>query len=160
MRGSRDLSVDMIDIRRALVSFLVGSLLLVSVGAQAGAVDTDTAALAIAERGLALGLQASDAIEADLEDGITEGEGFVQALAALEVVILKFDEKLVDPNFNGRGPERAREVHQALLAGDLPSMVKTESDRIPGLAKAYGHMRAQLKGDGRGQGANPPVDIP
>lgn len=154
------MSVDMIDIRRALVSFLVGSLLLVSVGAQASAVETDTAALAIAERGLALGLQASDEIEADLEDGTTSDVEFGQALAALDAVIMKLEEKLADPNFNGRGPERALEVHQALRDGNLPSEVEADSDRIPGLAKAYGHMRAQLKGDGRGQGANPPVDTP
>lgn len=146
----------MFDVRRALISFLVGSLLLVSIGAQASAVETDTAALAIAERGLALGLQASDEIEADLEDGELDEEKFEAALAAFEAVLAKLDGKAVP----GRGPERAREVHEALLLGDLPSEVKAESDRIPGLAKAYGHMRAQMKGEGRGQGANPPVDTP
>lgn len=146
----------MVDIRRALVSLLVGSLLLLSVGAQASAVESDTAALAIAERGLALGLQASDEIEADLEDGVLDADKFAQALAAFDAVLAKLDEKGVP----GRGPERAREVHEALLADKLPPEVKSATDRIPGLAKAYGHMRSQLKGEGRGQGANPPADTP
>lgn len=146
----------MVDIRRALVSLAVGSLLLLSVGAQANAVESDTAALAIAERGLALGLQASDEIEADLEDGVLDTEKFEEALAAFDAVLAKLEAKGVP----GRGPERAREVHEALLEGKLPSEVKSESDRIPGLAKAYGHMRAQLKGEGRGQGVNPSSDTP
>lgn len=160
MTRLRDFSVDMIDVRRALVSFLVGSLLLVSVGAQASAVETDIAALAIAEQGLALGLQAADDIEADLEDGVTNDGRFGQALAALETVIDKLEDKLDEGNFNGRGPERALEVLEALRDGKLPSDVLSESDRIPGLAKAYGHLRAQLKGEGRGQGANPPGRTP
>ncbi len=160
MTPPRDLTVDMVDIRRALVSLAVGSLLLLSVGAQASAVESDSAALAIAERGLALGLQASDEIEADLEDGVVQDGDFSQALAALDAVIAKLEDKLKDPNFNGRGPERALEVHQALKDGNLPSEVKSESDRIPGLAKAYGHMRAQMKGEGRGQGAKPSSATP
>lgn len=156
MTRLRDSSVDMIDVRRAITSFLVGSFLLVSVATQAGAVENDTAALAIAERGLARGLQASDEIEADLADGVLEADEFEAALAAFDAVLAKLDAKGVP----GRGPERAREVHEALLAGNLPSEVKAASDRIPGLAKAYGHMRAQLQGEGRGSGANPPVDTP
>lgn len=150
----------MIDVRRALISFLVGSLLLVSIGAQASAVETDTAALAIAEQGLALGLQAADEIEADLEDGVTEDGTLARALVAWETVIEKLEDKIDEGNFNGRGPERALEVLEALRDGKLPSDVKSESDRIPGLAKAYGHLRAQMKGEGQGQGANPPGKTP
>ena len=160
MTRLKDFSVDMIDVRRALISFLAGSLLLVSVGAQASAVETDTAALAIAEQGLALGLQAADEIEADLEDGVTEDGTLAQALAALETVIERLEHKLEVRNFNGRGPERALEVLEALRDGKLPSDVRSESDRIPGLARAYGHLRAQMKGEGRGQGANPPGKTP
>lgn len=156
MTPRRDLSVDMVNVRRAVFSFLLGSLLLVSVGAQAGAVESDTAAVAIAERGLALGLQAADEIQTDLEDGVLEGEQFAAALEAFQTVIDKLDAKGVP----GRGPERALEVHQALVQGDLPSEVKAESERIPGLARAYGHLRAQMKGEGRGAGAVPPVTTP
>ncbi|MDX1447648.1 MAG: hypothetical protein R3246_01185 [Acidimicrobiia bacterium] len=155
-----DFSVDMFNLRRAVTSFLVGALLLVSVGAQASAVQTDTAALAVAERGLALGLQAADDIEADAVDGVLEGAEFAAAQEALATVIDKLEAKLENPKFRGRGPERALEVHQALRNGKLPSEVKSESDRIPGLAHAYGHLRAQLRGEGRGQGANPPASTP
>lgn len=160
MARPADLSVDMFDFRRALVSFLVGALLLVSVGAQASAVETDVAALAIAEQGLAAGLHAADEIEADLEDGVTGDEALGQALVAWETVIEKLENKLLERNFNGRGPERALEVLEALRDGRLPSSLESESDLIPGLARAYGHLRAQMRGEGRGQGANPPGKTP
>lgn len=160
MAPRKDLSSDMVNVRRAMFSFLIGSLLLVSVGAQAGAVESDMAAVAIAERGLALGLQAADEIQTDLEDGVLEGAQFASALQALETVATKLADKLAAGGFNGRGPERALQVHQALVQGDLPSEVKSESERIPGLAKAYGHLRAQMKGEGRGTGTVPPVTTP
>jgi hypothetical protein len=142
----------MINFRRVLVSLVCGSLLLVAVGAQASAVESDAAALATAQRGLALGLQAADDLVTDAEDGIVAGEGVAQALAALEGIMDRFENRA--NRGNGHGPVRAIEVHEALLRGDLPGSVDGD-DSIPGLAKAYGHMRAQLQGEGRGSGAAP-----
>lgn len=148
-----DFHYEMVNFRRVLVSLATGSLLLIAVGAQAGAVESDTAGLAIAERGLALGLQAAQEIETDAADGILEGEGFGNANEALKTVLAKLE--LKTNNGNGRGPERAIQVHQALLNGELPSSIVHDDDSIPGLAKAYGHMRSQLKGEGRSPNANP-----
>lgn len=139
----------MVNIRRVFISLVAGSLLLLTVGAQAGAVETDAADLAVAQRGLALGLAAAGEIAADAEDGILVGEGVAHALAVLEGVMERFEAR---GNGNGRGPERAIAVHEALLRGDLPSTI-AHDDLVPGLAKAYGHMRAQLKGEGRNPNA-------
>lgn len=139
----------MISLRRVFVSLVAGSLLLLSVGAQAGAAEADTPGLAVAQHGLALGLAAAEEIEADAEDGILVGEGVGHALTVLEGVMERFQAR---GNGNGRGPERAIEVHEALLRGDLPSTI-AHDDLVPGLAKAYGQMRAQLKGEGRNPNA-------
>jgi hypothetical protein len=146
---------ELINYRRVLALLVSGSLLLVAAGAQASADETDTASLAIAEQGLALGLAAAGELAVQAETGELQGEGIEQARAALESVLAKLEEKT--NNGRGRGPERAIEVHRALLAGDLPSSIGHDDDSIPGLARAYGHMRAQLKGEGRGQGAAPAV---
>lgn len=139
----------MINLRRVFVSLLAGSLLLLTVGAQVGAAENDTIDLAVAQRGLALGLAAAGEIAADAEDGTLVGEGVGHALTVLEAVMERFEAR---GKGNGRGPERAIEVHQALLMGDLPASIGHD-DTIPGLAKAYGQMRAQLKGEGRNPNA-------
>jgi hypothetical protein len=144
----------MINVRRVMVSLLTGSLLLLTVGAQASAVEADAASLAVAERGLALGLQAADDLTADAEDGILVGEGVGKALEVLQTVMARFEQR-ENPG-NGRGPARAIAVHEALLRGELPSSIARDRDGVPGLAKAYGHLRSQLAGEGRGSGANPP----
>jgi hypothetical protein len=144
----------MINVRRVMVSLLTGSLLLLTVGAQASAVEADAASLAVAERGLALGLHAADDLTADAEDGILVGK----ALEVLQTVMARFE--LRENPGNGRGPARAIAVHEALLRGELPSSIARDRDGVPGLAKAYGHLRAQLAGEGRGSGANPPGGKP
>jgi hypothetical protein len=142
----------MINFRRVLASLVSGALLLVAVGAQAGAVELDESALATAQRGLALGLRAADDLVTDAEDGVVTGEGVARALATLEGIMERFESR--ENHGNGRGPVRAIEVHEALLRGELPKAVGG-GDSIPGLAKAYGHMRAELQGEGRGSGADP-----
>ncbi len=148
----------MFNYRRLLTLIVTGSLFLVAVGAQASAEESDTKSLAIAEQGLALGLQAAEELAAAAETGALSGEGIDQARRALTSVIEKLQAK--GNNGLGRGPERAISVHQALLSGNLPSSVRHDHDSIPGLAKAYGHMRAKLKGEGRGQGAAPSLPTP
>ena len=142
---------EMFNYRRVLVLLVTGSLLVVTIGAQAE--ESDTASLAIAEQGLALGLQAAEELAVAAETGELSGDGIEQAQAALASVIKKLTAK--ENSGLGRGPERAIAVHAALLGGNLPSSIGHDDDSIPGLAKAYGHMRAQLKGEGRGQGAAP-----
>lgn len=145
----------MINMRRVLVSMLSGALLLTAVGMQAGAAESDTAALAIAQRGLALGLQAADEVAADLEEG--SAFEFAGAVEALEGVLARLEQNLSRNNGQGRGPERAIEVHQALLNGVLPSAVRT-GEVGNGLGKAYGHLRGQLRSDGRSAGGGNPPD--
>jgi hypothetical protein len=144
---------EMINYRRVLALLVTGSLLLIAVGAQAGAEESDTASLAIAQQGLARGLAAAEELAAAAEAGELSGEGIERAQLALASVMEKLEAK--ENNGLGRGPERAIAVHEALLRGNLPSSVGHDDDSIPGLAKAYGHMRAQLRGEGRGQGAVP-----
>ena len=147
---------EMFNYRRMLALLVAGSLLLVAVGAQAE--ESDTASLAIAEQGLALGLQAAEELAVAAETGELSGEGIKQARVAFASVIEKLQAK--ENNGLGRGPERAIAVHQALLDAKLPSSIGHGDDSIPGLAKAYGHMRAQLKGEGRGQRVVPGVPAP
>lgn len=139
----------MINLRSVLVALVAGSLLLLTVGFQAGALETDADSLAVAQRGLARGMAAAEEIAVDAEDGILVSEDVGHALAVLEAVMERFEAR---GNGNGRGPERAIEVHQALLLGELPASIG-DNERAPGLAKAYGHMRAQLKGEGRNPNA-------
>lgn len=145
---------EMFNYRRMLALLVAGSLLLVAVGAQAE--ESVTASLAIAEQGLALGLQAAEELAVAAETGELSGEGIKQARVAFASVIEKLQAK--ENNGLGRGPERA--MHQALLDAKLPSSIGHGDDSIPGLAKAYGHMRAQLKGEGRRQGVVPGVPAP
>ena len=151
----------MLNFRRVAVCLATGFLLLVAVAAQAGAADVDGARLAITERGFAAGLGAADRLTADAEDGVLHGAGIAHALSVLETVMARFEERLggTNENRNGRGPERALEVHRALLAGELPSVAGRDDGSIPGLARAYGHMRSQLDdAGGRGPGPKkPPV---
>lgn len=146
----------MLNFRRVVASLAAGSLLLVAIAAQAGAAEIDGSHLAIAERGFVSGLGAAERLTADAEDGVLHGAGIAHALSVLEAVMARFQERLGSGNGNGRGPERALEVHRALLAGELPSVAGRDGGSIPGLARAYGHMRSQLDDTaGRGHGAGP-----
>lgn len=153
----------MLNFRRVAASLVTGFLLLVAVAAQAGAAEIDVAHLAITERGFAAGLGAAERLTADAEDGVLHGAGIAHALSVLETVMARFEERLrgASGNGNGRGPERALEVHRALLAGELPSAAGRDGGSIPGLARAYGHMRSQLDdAGGLGSGAKkPPVGL-
>lgn len=148
----------MINFRRVFAFLAMGGLLLVAVGAQAGAVGTDTASLAIAERGLALGSRAADDIASDAEDGVLVGGDIGKALEVWERVIARLESK--SNRGNGRGPEGAIAVHNALLAGVLPSSLGRSGDGIPELAKAYGHLRAELENDSRPGRAVGPYGVP
>ncbi|HVR33890.1 MAG TPA: hypothetical protein VMS74_14430 [Acidimicrobiia bacterium] len=148
----------MLNFRRVVASLATGFLLLVAVAAQAGAAEIDGAHLAIAERGFVTGLGAAERLTADAEDGGVHGAGIAHALSVLETVMARFEERLggASENGKGRGPERALEVHRALLAGELPSVAGRGGGSIPGLARAYGHMRSQLDDAvGRGPAAGP-----
>lgn len=140
----------MVNVRRVFVSLVAGSLLLVAVGAQASAVEVDAQAMAVAERGLALGLAAGQAVAEDAEDGVLDHPGSARAIEVLTAVMARLEGRE-----NGRGPERAIEVHQALLEGRLPAMSGESDAGPPGLARAYGLMRESGASEGRGSGAKP-----
>lgn len=131
----------MVNIRRVGVSLLVGLLFLTGAMVQASASD-DTEALATTERGLALGLQIGAELEAQVEDGIVVGEGVATSLLVLEAIVERFNENEVR---NGRGPLRAIEVHEALLAGLNPSTLHQDGPR----GNAYGWFRRQLESTDR-----------
>lgn len=146
----RDPSVEMVNVRRVVISLVTAVLLLTGAALQAGAQVVDAAHLATARHGLALGLQAADEVVADVATG-RPGPSVEQAMRVLSIL----EANLAKDRGNGRGPVRAIEVHQALLEGDLPSSVDGGRDGVPGLAKAYGLLRAQLRGDGRSNRGGP-----
>lgn len=131
----------MISIRRLLASILVGGFIIVLTAASASA-ETGNSDLAIAEQGLALGLQAVNEM-VDREAGtVVVGEGLTTAKAALD----SWADKHANSNRQGRGqgPVRAQAVHEALLNGDIPGQLNASADsNITGLARAYENMKAK-----------------
>lgn len=139
----------MVNIRRVGISLLAGFLLLTGAMVQASAVEADTDALAATERGLALGLTAGAELESQVAEGVVRGEGVARSLEVLDAIVDRFNE---NEERNGRGPLRAIEVHEALLAGQNPSTITKEGP----MGNAFGWYRKVLE-DGERPGNRPDV---
>lgn len=130
----------MISIRRFIASMLVGGLLVIGSAAQASAQSPSHLDRAI--EGVAIGLQAVS--------GLIENEGGVvivddelsEALDVYEAWWAKH--QLSNRQGDGQGPERAQEVHRALLAGEIPGQI-SESDvsKLGKLDGVYGQLKKQ-----------------
>lgn len=106
----------MISVRRLIVSFLAGGLILVA-GTASASVDDQTP-LDRARSGVALGLQAVADI-VDVESGsVVLDDGLAEAIRTLE----RLQESHVHEN-----PGRSEDVHALLLQGEIPGRLNASS---------------------------------
>lgn len=119
----------MISIRRLVVSFLAGALILVA-GAASASADGVTS-LDRAKSGLALGLQAvSDIV--DVESGsVVLDDGLARAMSALERLQESHDRD---------NPGKSDDVHAMLLEGDIPGRLNAAS-KLASISGAFEDLR-------------------
>ena len=142
MTTRSDHTIDMVNIRRVGLSLVVGLLILTGAMVQASAAEVDDGALAATQRGFELALQVGAELEEQRETGAIDAPGVARSLEVLEAIVERFNE---ERERNGRGPQRAVEVHQALLEGRSPS----RSGGADGpLGNAFGLWKKQFE-DGR-----------
>lgn len=121
----------MISIRRFVVAFLAGGLILVA-GAASASADGVTS-LDRAKSGLALGLQAvSDII--DVESGsVVVDDGLDQAMRTLERLQESHDRD---------NPGKSEDVHAVLLDGEIPGRLNAAS-KLGSISGAFEELRAR-----------------
>ena len=124
----------MFSIRRLVASILVGAFVIVITAGQASAQAGD---LAVAQSGVALGLQAVDEI-LDREAGtVVVGPGLERATEAIDSWFAQH------PDSSVRGSVNSQQVHEALLAGEIPGQINNDSvESLKGLARAFENMKA------------------
>lgn len=130
----------MISIRRFIASMLVGGLLVIGSAAQASAQSPSHLDRAI--EGVAIGLQAVS--------GLIESQGGVVVVDdALDKALGVYDAWMAKHEFSnrqghGQGPMRAQEVHEALLAGEIPGQIgKSDDSKLAHLDGVYGQLKKQ-----------------
>lgn len=130
----------MISIRRFIASMLVGGLLVIGSAAQASAQIPSRLDKAV--EGVAIGLQAVSDLISVTDDLITIDDGLEEALAVYDAWVAKHE--FSNRQGHGQGPVRAKEVHEALLAGEIPGQIGSEDgSKLKHLEGVYGQLKKQ-----------------
>lgn len=119
---------------------LVGGLLVIGSAAQASAQIPSRLDKAV--EGVAIGLQAVTDLISTSDDVITIDEGLEEALDVYEAWV----DKHLSSNRqgHGQGPIRAQEVHEALLAGEVPGQIGSDDGaKLKHLEGVYGQLKKQ-----------------
>ena len=131
---------DMISIRRFIASMLVGGLLVIGSAAQASAQSFSPLDRAVA--GVAIGLQAVNDLIVSPDGVVTLDEELVEAIGVYDAWLAKHE--LSNRQGHGQGPVRAQEVHEALLAGEIPGQIGSEDGtKLDHLEGVYGQLKKQ-----------------
>ena len=130
----------MISIRRFIASMLVGGLLVIGSAAQASAQSPSHLDRAI--EGVAIGLEAVSGLIENQGGVVVIDDALEEALGVYDAWLAKHE--LSNRQGNGQGPVRAQEVHEALLAGEIPGQIgKSDDSKLGKLDGVYGQLKKQ-----------------
>ena len=119
---------------------LVGGLLVIGSAAQASAQSPSHLDRAI--EGVAIGLEAVSGLIENQGGVVVIDDALEEALGVYDAWLAKHE--LSNRQGNGQGPVRAQEVHEALLAGEIPGQIgKSDDSKLGKLDGVYGQLKKQ-----------------